>query len=98
MNIAQSLMAGVGRCDLLMRPGDIAIWRYLRDDAREGALGSFRFPVMNHRATLRGPSGARHLQNTLSGYSLKTHKAGATQIFHNVISELILRNFRIKCF
>jgi hypothetical protein len=41
-----------------------------------GGLSSFKFPVMNHWATLRGLSGARHLQNALSGYLLKTHQAG----------------------
>ena len=80
MNIAQSLMAGAGRSDPLMRPGGTAKLRgmlpgqaSLRDDAREGR--GFRFPAMNHWVTLRSPSGARHLQNALSGYVFKTHQS-----------------------
>jgi hypothetical protein len=49
MNIAQSLMAGAGRSDLLMSPGGTTEFRgmlpgqaSLRDEAREGASGSQR--------------------------------------------------------
>jgi hypothetical protein len=91
MNIAQSLMTGAGRSDSLMRPGGTIERRgmlpgqaSLWDDARETMRGSFRVPAMNHWATLRGPSGAKHLQNALSGYLIKTHKSGAVSIPENV--------------
>ena len=52
--------------------------------------GGFRFPAMNHWATLRGPSGARPLQNALSGYLLKTHNAQGL-ILCSVLCVLISR-------
>lgn len=78
MNVAQSLMAGAGRSDPLMSPGGTSELRGIpsRSSVPPGLCegGGFRFPAMNHWATLRDPSGVRHLQNALSGYLLKTHK------------------------
>jgi hypothetical protein len=79
MRVAQSLMAGAGRSDPPMRPGGTTERRGFPVKRPSGTMrGSFRFPAMNHWATFRGPSGARHLQNALSGYLLKTHKHVAT--------------------
>jgi hypothetical protein len=74
MNIAQSLMAGAGRSDPLMRPGGTAELPRQAVPPGRCAGGGFRFPAMNHWATLRGPSGARHLQNILSGYLFSVPK------------------------
>jgi hypothetical protein len=77
MNIAQSLMAGAGRSDPLMRPGGTTELRGMPSQSSvppgRGEGGGFRFPAMHHWATLRSPSGARHLQNALSDYLFKIH-------------------------
>jgi hypothetical protein len=40
---------------------------------RMRGVRGLQFPAMNHWAALRGPSGARHLQNALSDYFLNLH-------------------------
>jgi hypothetical protein len=80
MNVAQSLMAGAGRSAPLMSPRGTTELRGMpsRSGVPPGLCEGrgFKFPAMNHWATLRGPSGANTVDLSVTLYEIVVFSSG----------------------